>query len=182
MDNILLVNKTKELDKNYVPYDLVKTNSKYKDNVLLSKQAYDNFIKFQEYLLSKGINIDIESGYRDYNYQEKIYNKLVLEKGYNYAFKSVAKPGHSEHQTGLALDFCIYKDDKCYIEYELEELEELKTIHETCHLYGFILRYPKNKEEITGYNYEPWHLRYIGPIATSIYNSNKTLEEYLEYN
>ena len=72
MNNILLVNKNKKLDKNYVPYDLVKTNSKYKDNVMLSKIAYDNFLKFQEYLQSKGISIDIESGYRDYNYQEKI--------------------------------------------------------------------------------------------------------------
>ena len=63
MNNILLVNKNKKLDKNYVPYDLVKTNSKYKDNVMLSKIAYDNFLKFQEYLQSKGISIDIESGY-----------------------------------------------------------------------------------------------------------------------
>lgn len=180
MNNILLVNKNKKLDKNYVPYDLVKTNSKYKDNVMLSKIAYDNFLKFQEYLQSKGISIDIESGYRDYNYQEKIYNKLVLEKGYNYAFKSIAKPGSSEHQTGLAIDFCLYKDDKCYIEYELEDLEELQIIHQKCPLYGFILRYPKNKEDITGYNYEPWHIRYIGPQAIDIYNSGKTLEEYLE--
>ena len=180
MNNILLVNKNKKLDKNYVSYNLVKTNSKYKDNVMLSKIAYDNFLKFQEYLQSKGISIDIESGYRDYNYQEKIYNKLVLEKGYNYAFKSIAKPGSSEHQTGLAIDFCLYKDDKCYIEHELEDLEELQIIHQKCPLYGFILRYPKNKEDITGYNYEPWHIRYIGPEAIDIYNSGKTLEEYLE--
>lgn len=180
MKNILLVNKDHKLDKSYAPYDLVKTNSKYKDNVMLSKTAYDNFIQFQEYLYSKDISIDIESGYRDYNYQEKIYNKLVLEKGYNYAFKSVAKPGCSEHQTGLALDFCLYKDGKCYIEYELENLDELQVVHQKCALYGFILRYPKNKEEITGYNYEPWHLRYVGSVAIDIYNSGQTLEEYLE--
>lgn len=181
MSKILLVNKNNGLDKNYAPYDLVKVNSKYKDGVMLSKVAYDNYLKLQEYLLTLGINIDIESGYRDYNYQEKLYNKLVLERGYNYAFKSVAKPGHSEHQTGLAIDFCIYKDDKFYIEYELESLEELKKIHNICYLYGFILRYPKNKEDITGYNYEPWHLRYVGKkIAKEIYDRNITLEEYLE--
>ena len=121
---------------------------------------------------------DIESGYRSYEYQEKIYNEIVREKGFNYALRSVAKPGYSEHQTGLAIDICIYKDGKSYIEHDIEDYPETKWLHTNAHKYGFILRYPKDKEEITGYMYEPWHLRYVGDISLYIYNNNLALEEY----
>ena len=109
---------------------------------------------------------------------EELYNKLLEEKGFTYAITRIASPGKSEHQTGLALDFCIYKDGKCYIEHDVEDKIETKWIHQNSHRYGFIIRYPEGKEDITKYSYEPWHLRYVGNIASSIYNNNLTLEEY----
>ena len=125
-----------------------------------------------------GYNIDIMSGYRDYFYQDKIYTKLLKEKGFAYAFRSVAKPGCSEHQTGLAIDICVYKDDKCYIEHELEDMDEIKWLIENSYKYGFILRYPRYMEDKTGYNYEPWHFRYVGELAEYLHRNNMLLEDY----
>ena len=180
MNYEMLVNKTNGLDKNYIPDNLVDSLSKYKDNILLNEEALSSFRKLQKEAKEYGYEVDIMSGYRTYNYQNNLYNNIIKEKGFNYALRSVAKPGHSEHQTGLAIDYCIYKNKKCFIEHEIEELAETKWIHENAHKYGFIIRYPKGKEEITGYNYEPWHLRYVGDIAIYLYNNDKTLEEYFE--
>lgn len=180
MDYLMLVNRDNVLDPYYVPYNLVKIDTLYKDNVYLEEEAYKNFIKLKEVAKEVGIYIDVMSGYRDYKYQEKLFNDLVLEKGYNYAYKYIAKPGSSEHQTGLAIDVVIYKDGKCYIEHEIEKLEEeVKWLHENMHNFGFILRYPKDKEEITKYSYEPWHIRYVGSISSYIYRYKLSLEEYL---
>ena len=74
----------------------------------------------------------------------------------------MAKPGYSEHETGLAIDICLEKDGHWYNEFADEFTECYKVLHEICACYGFILRYPEGKEEITGYHYEPWHLRYLG--------------------
>ena len=179
MKNLLLVNKSNGLSKDYVPDNLIEVSSKYKDGIKLEKNAYNNFLKLQDSAFKHGFNIDIMSGYRDYLYQEKIYEKLVYEKGFNYAISRIAKPGFSEHQTGLALDICVYRDDKCYIEDEITDFIEVKWLHQNCHRFGFILRYPFEKEDITKYSYEPWHLRYVGNIASEIYNKDITLEEYL---
>ena len=182
MNYLMLVNKDNSLHETYIPDNLVNTNSEYKDGILLEEKTYLQFKKMQDDARKFGYNIDIMSGYRDYRYQEKIYNSLLKEKGFNYAFRSIAKPGCSEHQTGLALDFCVYKDNKCYIEHEIEEMLETKWVHQNCYKYGFILRYPFNKEEITKYNYEPWHLRYVGDKANYLYSNNLTLDEYVEKN
>lgn len=182
MDYKMLVNRDNSLDEYYAPLNLVKTNTKYKDNVYLEEEAYNNFLKLQEKAAELNYKIDIMSGYRDYKYQLKIFNELVNEKGYNYAYKYIAKPGSSEHQTGLALDFVIYKDGKCYKEHDVEGLEEVKWIHNNMHNYGFILRYQKDKEEITKYSYEPWHIRYVGGIASYLYRNNLALEEYHKSN
>ena len=126
-----------------------------------------------------GYKIDIMSGYRTYEYQDNLYNKSLQEKGYADTFRSIAKPGCSEHQTGLAIDICIYHDGKCYIEHEIENTAELSWLKNNCAQYGFILRYPKEKEDITGYNYEPWHYRFVGvELATKLYEEDITLEEY----
>lgn len=180
MDYLQLVNKNNKLSNNYIPENLITINSQYKKGIKLDKQAYDNFLKMQKDALKQNYKIDIMSGYRDYNYQEKIYNKLVLEKGFNYAVSRIAKPGYSEHQTGLAIDICIYKNNKCYIENDITDFEETKWIHNNCYKYGFILRYPLEKENITKYSYEPWHLRYVGSQAKEIHSKNLTLEEYLQ--
>ena len=182
MNYTMLVNKTNKLDNDYVPRDLVVTDSLYKDNIYLNKECYDNFKKMQSDANFLGYRIDIMSGYRDYNYQEKLYNKLVYEKGNSYASIRIASPGTSEHQTGLAIDFCVYLDNKCYIEGDIESLLECEWVHKNCYKYGFIVRYPYDKEEITGYSYEPWHIRYVGKIAEYLMKNNLTLEEYYKDN
>lgn len=180
MEYLVLVNKDNVLDRTYIPDDLINSSSRYKENILVNKTLLDNFRLMALDANMLGYDIDIMSGYRDYLYQEKIYDKLLKEKGFAYTFRSIAKPGCSEHQTGLAIDICVYKDNKCYIEHEIEDTEEGKWLIDNAYRYGFILRYPKGKEDITGYNYEPWHLRYVGDIASYIYFNNLTLEEYLE--
>ena len=165
---------------NDIPSTLVEASSNYKDGILIDRETKNAFDRMKQDALRYGYHIDIESGYRDYDYQEKIYNKLLEEKGFTYAITRIAEPGKSEHQTGLAIDFCIYKDEKCYIEHEIEELLQTKWVHQNCYRYGFILRYPENKKKITGVIYEPWHYRYVGNIASYIYNNNLTLEEYKE--
>lgn len=180
MDYTILVNKSNSLSKKYKPNELVDSKSRYKNNIYIEAKAKEAFLKLKEAAKIEGYDIDIESGYRSYEYQEKIYNQLVEEKGFTYAITRVAIPGKSEHQTGLAIDFCVYKNNKCYIEYDMEELDETKWVHKNAHKYGFILRYPEGKEDITKYSYEPWHLRYVGDIAPYLYNNNLTLEEYKE--
>jgi len=182
MDNLIIVNNSKSLSKTYVPTSLVTTNSRYKEGILLKDYVLDFFMKMKQDALKYGYNIDIMSGYRSYEYQKKIYNNLINEKGFNYAFRKIAKPGCSEHQTALAIDFCVYKDNNCYIESELEGTMEAKWVHDNCYKYGFILRYPEGKEDITGFDYEPWHIRFVGDKAEYIYKNNLTLEEYVNGN
>jgi len=102
---------------------------------------------------------------------------MLKKKGQEYADLASARPGHSEHQTGLAIDIMGSNEDYN----KFEESVEFEWMKNNAHLYGFILRYPKGKENITGFKYEPWHYRYIGKkVATIIYNENITLEEYLK--
>ena len=178
MDYGILVNKDNPLPRAHIPNNLVESQSKYKDGILIDKNVKEAFIKLKNEAKKHNYFIDIESGYRPYDYQEKLYNKLVEEKGFAYAITRIAEPGKSEHQTGLAIDFCIYRDDKCYIEHDIKDLEETKWIHKNAHNYGFILRYPEGKEDVTKYSYEPWHLRYVNEISSEIYHKKITLEEY----
>lgn len=180
MDFLMLVNRDNPVDKTYLPQDLVDSESKYRDNMLVNSKVLEAFKGMQREANRFGYKIDIMSAYRSYDYQEKIYNKLVKEKGFNYAFRYIAPAGSSEHQTGLAIDICVYRDDKCYTEHELIDMEELIWVQKNAHRFGFILRYPLDKEDITGYNYEGWHFRYVGNIAGFIYSNGLTLEEYLK--
>ena len=180
MNYKILVNKDNLLERTYVPLYLVDAYSNYKKDILVSRKVLEQFNLMKRDANNIGYCIDIMSGYRDYDYQEKIYNKLLNDKGFAYTFRSVAKPGCSEHQTGLAIDICVYRDNKCYIEHELEDMEEIKWVINNAYKYGFILRYPKNMEDKTGYNYEPWHFRYVGDIAEYLYRNNMILEDYIE--
>ena len=179
MDYLSLINRDNLLDKTYIPNNLVNANSIYKDNIIVVKKVSNMFNSLKKEALKKGYDIAIMSGYRDYNYQKKIYDRLVNEKGFNYAFRHIAPPGGSEHQTGLAIDVCIYRDGKCYIEHEISNFDEIKWLHNNAHRFGFILRYPYGLEDITGYDYEPWHIRYVGNMASYIYHNNLTLEKFL---
>ena len=121
----------------------------------------------------EGIALWISSGFRSYSTQYGLYNRYVAGYGKNAADTFSARAGHSEHQTGLAMDIN-------YIEDWFGDTKEGKWVAENCHKYGFIIRYPKGKDNITGYKYEPWHIRYLGKeIATEVYNSGLSLEEFL---
>jgi len=178
MNYQILINKDNPLSEK-LNFNLVEIESDYKKGIFLEEKTYEQFLKLKEEALKYNYKIDVMSGYRSHEYQEKLFNEITKKKGFAYANTHVAKPNTSEHESGLAIDFCIYKDDSCYIEYDIMDMEEVKWIHQNAHRFGFILRYPFGKEDITKYSYEPWHLRYVGNIASDIYNKNLTLEEYL---
>lgn len=174
--NLILVNKYNYLDSSYTPNNLEEINSKYANkNMKLTKEARIAFESLSENAHKENLSIIAMSTYRSYKYQQTLYNNYVLKDGKNLADTYSARPGHSEHQTALAVD--VYNKQLSYIEFE--QTKEFIWMQENAHKFGFILRYPKNKEHITGYNYEPWHYRYIGiKEATFIHNNNITFEEY----
>lgn len=162
VDGILVVNKKYGVPKDYDP----KVN----------EEALKALEKMQIDAKVLGLDLFLISGYRSYKKQEELYNKYVKEDGEEKANTYSAKPGHSEHQTGLAFDIGGIDDS-------FKNTDEAKWIKNNAHLYGFIVRYPENKTEITGYIYEPWHVRYLGiDIASQVYNSGLCLEEYLGIN
>ena len=175
-DYDFIVNKNNRLPSSYIPNDLELINESYslKDKYL----RHDARIAFEE--MSKqakkeGYNIIAVSTYRSYDYQEKLYNHYVEKKGINYADMASARAGHSEHQTGLAVDVA----DMSYDYDNFENTKEFKWMQKNSYKYGFILRYPKAKFHITGFKYEPWHYRYVGKkIAEYIQKNKITLEEY----
>jgi len=181
MNYLILVNKENGLEKDYKPDNLVKVKTKTGGNkkIYLEKITYKKIKK-----LLKDINklfdteVVIDSGYRTYFYQENLMNELLKEKG-QLAYQSLARPGYSEHQTGLAVDIGFYKNGIYDANFDIENyLKEFDWIKNNAYKYGFIVRYPKEKENITGYIYEPWHLRYVGDIASFLYKYDLTLEEY----
>jgi len=171
-----IVNKNNKLSENYIPNDLEQISLEYScSNKYLRKIAKDNFEKMAKDAKKNGFNIVAVSTYRSYDYQEKLYNNYVKDKGYYYADMCSARAGHSEHQTGLAVDIADLSLDYDNFEYT----KEFTWVKENAHKYGFIMRYPKAKFHITGFKYEPWHYRYVGiDIATYIYKNSLTLEEY----
>ena len=171
-----LVNKNTKLTSDYIPSDLEIIDIKYacKDKYL-RHEARINFEKMAKDANEEGFNIIAVSTYRSYEYQDKLYNNYVLDKGLYYADMASARAGHSEHQTGLAVDVA---DES--LDYDnFESTKEFIWMKENSYKYGFILRYPKAMFHITGFKYEPWHYRYVSvDIATYIYNNNLTFEEY----
>ncbi|WP_239740888.1 M15 family metallopeptidase [Mammaliicoccus sp. M-M45] len=128
-----------------------------------------------------GLDVVFRSGYRSYEEQEQLYNDYVARDGEKAANQYSAKPGKSEHQTGLAFDVGSNKATDDFRK-SFGNTNEGKWIKEHAHKYGFIVRYPNGKENITGYQYEPWHLRYVGKdLANEINKQNTTLEEYYNY-
>lgn len=177
VDNLVIVNKYYKLDKDYEP-ELVNVDNKYaiNDRQLLTKDAKLAFEEMCSKALEDNIYIYSGSAYRSYDYQNTLYNNRVKTDGLEYANKTAAQAGHSEHQTGLAIDITKKK----WGEYIDDDDKEFKWLEENAHKYGFILRYPKNKEKITGYTYEPWHFRYITvKVAEELKEKNITYEEYI---
>ena len=148
--------------------------------------AMDSFHALRDDLLQDGVDIELDSCYRSVDEQIELWDYFTEQFGEEYTKKYVAIPGYSEHHTGLAIDICLVKDGKVIDDNDemIAEREIFAKIHEKLPKYGFILRYPEGKEQITGYGYEPWHFRYVGSpeIAKKITQSGLTLEEYLAKN
>ena len=180
--NLVVVNNYNKLDKNYVPKNLVKVNIPFIDSISEEEEQLEENVALQlEKLVkmasSEGINYLGTSGYRSYKSQKEFYYNRVKSQGLKKANEYVAKPGTSEHQTGLCID--LTNEDRWFV----EVTKEAKWLKENAHKFGFILRYPKGKEDITGKKFEPWHIRYVGEdIAKYIYENNLTLEEYVDEN
>ncbi|MCC5893896.1 MAG: D-alanyl-D-alanine carboxypeptidase family protein [Alkalibacterium sp.] len=161
INGVLLVNKAHGLPSHYAPGE--------------NKEARAAFNQMAAASNKDGIKLTAFSTYRSYDYQKTLYTNYVKKDGQAAADRYSAKPGHSEHQTGLAFDI-----SQTGAKNPFAESKATKWMETNAHTYGFIVRYPKGKEHITGYMYEPWHLRYLGvDLATKVYNSGKTLEEYL---
>lgn len=177
---LVLVNKNHECPD--LDLEITKTNSEYKEESFLERETYEAFLKLKDFIKTQGYTIDVESGYRSKKHQQELWDEILILKGLEHTKRFVAFPGYSEHQTGLAVDFCLKEDKKFLIDFEMTGKKVLEIVANNAYKYGFILRYPKGKENITGYGYEPWHLRYIKDkdIAKYIKEENITLEEFLE--
>lgn len=170
IDNVIIANKTYSLPNNFVPNNLVTING-YIKVVDYVKDAY-NELKSDSSVL--GLNIYASSSYRSYSDQKYIYDNYVRMDGMVKADTYSARAGYSEHQTGLAIDLNT-------VDMSFDGTSESNWLKDNCWKYGFIIRYPKDKENITGYMYEPWHIRYVGKeLARVLYNNGSwlSLEEY----
>jgi D-alanyl-D-alanine carboxypeptidase len=178
--HLLLTNKFHYLDNTYNSENMVKVSNKhsYGENQMLTNETYDAFIKMFNAAKKEDLTIIINSSYRSYEDQEEIYNYYKRIKGEEYADKIAARTGYSEHQTGMAIDVTTYNASSS----TFEEFDVFKWLQNNAYKYGFILRYPKDKEHITGYSYESWHYRYVGiEVATYIHENNITFDEYYAY-
>lgn len=166
VDDILIANKQYPLPASYDPgVDPV------------AQKAVDEMIQAAK---KQNIRLTAFSGYRSYAYQETLYTNYVARDGQEEADRYSARPGHSEHQTGLAFDIGEVGKEDLWLTDAFGETAAGKWLVDNAHEYGFILRYPKGKEHITGFMYESWHFRYVGKdVAAKIKKQNVTLEEYL---
>ena len=169
-NNILVVvNKKRPLPDGYAPTDLMGP---------LRSEAKKNLDSLISGANSSNVNLKIISGYRSQSSQATLYNSYVKRDGQAAADMYSARPGYSEHQTGLAIDLGN-TNGSCDLEVCFENTTGGLWIKANVQNYGFIVRYPNGKTDITGYQYEPWHLRYVGiETAKAIYASGKTFEEY----
>ena len=168
INGLLIVNKTYSIPKDFNPVKL-NGDAEYSANQMFAAAKEE-----------KGYNMWVQSGFRSYGTQERLYNNYVARDGKKEADKYSARPGHSEHQTGLAFDVCA--TNRPCISNEFDNTPEAKWLSDNCYKYGFILRYVKGKENETGYQNESWHFRYVGKdIAKELYNNGDwiTLEDYL---
>lgn len=186
IDNELMnIKKTEISELNGITYinDIIIVNKKFGlpsgYNPGENSVAASNLQNLIDDMQKQGFDINSNySGFRTYEYQDQLYSNYVSIDGVELADTYSARPGHSEHQTGLSFD--ILNTDGELIEYT-NNSEEAVWLKNNAHLYGFIIRYLYGKEEYTGYMFEPWHIRYIGEQATDIYNSGLSLEEFFDF-
>ena len=185
LGTLILVNKQIALPSNYKPQDLVTPNIAFVDSAtgdrrMLRQEAATGIEGLMAAAKSAGIDLKGTSAFRSYDYQVQLFNAYVARDGKEQAMKYSAPPGHSEHQTGLAIDV-----SSASVGYQLtqglEQTKEGKWLADNAHKYGFIVRYQRAFEDETGYMYEPWHLRYIGvEHATNVKQMNVPFEQYLQ--
>lgn len=178
----MLINKEHGLSKDYVPPDLTVPDVKFvyqtKEIRQMRKEAADALEEMFAAAKKDGLPLAAVSGYRSYQTQKILYESYVKRNGQKEADRFSSRPGHSEHMTGLAMDISGY-DGKCAASRCFHGSKEAKWLENNAYKFGFILRYPPGKEEITGYMYESWHYRYVGkPLAKFIHEKGITLEEY----
>ena len=187
LDIEILVNKDNLLPSDYIPDKLVildnnENNFHNYNDPNLKPMIREDILKdlFEMFNAAKeeGYSLIVDSGYRSYNYQLEVLKSNIEKYGEERAYKYVAIPGASEHQTGLCFDVA-YMYDGVYSDEIKENDEEITWLINNSYEYGFILRYPKGKEKITGYSFESWHFRYVGKeLAKVLFENNETLEEY----
>lgn len=175
VDGYLIANKTYALSSDWKPQNTFKSvpNSGFAREPL-NKEAYDAWLLMKNDASALNLNLWAQSGYRSYDYQKELYESYVSKKGKAAADKSSARPGHSEHQSGLAFDLNT-------ITTSFKDTAEGKWVANNAYLYGYIIRYPENKTDETGYIFEPWHIRYVGKeLAKALYNGGDwiTMESY----
>ncbi len=172
----VLANKYNFLGSDYIPKNLTQLNYKCSSGKqFLVSDAKEAFEKLCFDAINNGYHIVAISSYRSYNNQQILYNNYVKKDGVKYADRYSSRAGFSDHQTGLVVDVAKYN----HIFTGFINTKEYIWMKDNAHKYGFILRYPKNKEDITGYMFESWHYRYVGiDIANYIYENNITYEEY----
>lgn len=176
----ILVNKFHQLPANFKPDEIVEISNFYAyAERTMDGAIYEIFKEMWNAAKDADATLIVISGYRSYESQDKLYESYLSSDGRLNADRYSARPGHSEHQLGLALD--IVTHGYGLVE-EFDETNEFAWLIANAHKYGFILRYPKDKEHITGYVYEPWHFRYVGTeIANYIHQNNITFDEYYAY-
>ena len=177
--NLIIANKLSYLG-DYVPDDLVNVDGSYcmQDGVMLKSEAYEHLKQMFEAAREEGYYFYISTAYRSYDFQKALYDSYLLKDSAEVVDTYSSRPGFSDHQTGLACDIGMpgYKFEM------FTDTDECRWLHENAYKYGFILRYPEGKENITKYKYESWHFRYVGvEVSTYIYENNITLEEYVAY-
>lgn len=174
IDGVLIANKTYALPQDFIPTNPDQPVNADRSSTCLDKTLMSAWNTMLKDATAKGLNIYIASGYRSYNYQVNVYNRYVKSDGAAVADTYSSRPGNSEHQTGLCFDLNTIEDSFQYT-------NEGKWINDNCYKYGFCIRFPKGKDSATGYQYESWHLRYVGvDLATKLYNNGDwlSLEEY----
>lgn len=179
LNEAMLVNKYHALTKDYEALNIIKTSSSYSyANNELNETAYNAFKELADAAKIEGHLIIINSSYRSYERQDELWNARKNSFGIRKADQYAARAGSSEHETGYAIDVADFNDQND----EFGKTESFTWMINNCYKYGYILRYPENKENITGYSYEPWHYRYLGKdLATKVYKSGLTFDEYYEF-
>ncbi|MEF2248447.1 M15 family metallopeptidase [Paenibacillus sp. IITD108] len=180
-----LINPNNRLPDDYVPSDLVYPDVRFVfkekiDKRKMRKEAAEALEKMFAAADEDGAYLAGVSAYRSHEYQIQLFNRYVKEDGLEKARTYSAYPGTSEHESGLAIDV-TRSDGKCAASDCFGEMKEAAWLADHAHKYGFIIRYPEGKDKITGYKYEPWHLRYVGTeLAEALAASGETLEEYYD--